>query len=93
MGWNKPCENLKVGNMVLKHYDRQSKVGNWKWGQVLQAVPDCDGLVRTVLVRYTIPRKSRTGQLAKEIKLAVQRLVLLYSQQEMQRDEEGAGVK
>ena len=45
VAWSKPSENLKVGDLVLIHYNTKSKAGDWKWGRVLHADPDCDGLV------------------------------------------------
>jgi len=53
-GWNKPVENLQVSDVILIHYDGKSKAGDWRWGCVTRADPDQDGLVRLVLVRYTI---------------------------------------
>ena len=77
--WNKVCKNLWVSTLVLIHYDGKSKSGDWQWGQILHAEPDPDGLVQTVLVKYTIPGRPGSSRMIKEIKVAVQRLVLIYS--------------
>ena len=50
----------------------------------MRADLDWDSLVRMVLVWYTIP--GRAGCIAKELEVAVQCLVLLYTQAEMDAD-------
>jgi len=86
-GWNKLVENLQVGDAILIHYDSKSKAGDWRWGCMTHADPDQDGLVKMVLVGYTIP--GRAGCVMKELEVAVQRLVLLYAQAEMDADWQG----
>ena len=47
----------------------------------MQAELDSDRLVRMVLVKYTIPGRPPGTRMAKEIEVAVQRLVLVYSKE------------
>ena len=70
--WNKVCRNMKIGNLVLIHYDGKSKSGDWQWRQILCLEPDPDGLVQTVLVKYSIPGRLVGSRVAKEIEVAVQ---------------------
>ena len=51
---------------------------------------DPDGLVRTVLVKYTIPGRQPGSRGAKEIEVMVQRLVLICSKEEMDADIQAA---
>ena len=71
-------------NVILIHYDGKSKVGDWRWGCVTRTDLDQDGLIRMVLVPYNIP--GRVGHVPKESEVAVQWLVLLYTQVEMDID-------
>ena len=55
--------------------------------------PDPDGLVQTVLVKYTIPGRLAGTRMIKEIKVMVQRLVLIYSKEEIDQNIQNAEKK
>ena len=57
---------------------------------VTKAVPDDDGCVRTVFVRYSLLQKAGSSDdysvTYKEIRVAVQRLCQIYSRKDQLRD-------
>ena len=98
--WRNTSTNLEEGDIVLIKYEGKSKPGDYRWGVVTQTEPDDDECVRTVFVRYGLFRKAgSSGQnlgngdenysvTFKEIRVAVQRLCLIYSRKEQLQDTE-----
>ena len=87
--WFMEKRNVKVGDVVLIKYEGKCKPGTYRLG-VVREVEECsDGLVRTVLVEYSllgeVPAEDRhlyTGVTKKKISLPVQRLVLVLPVEE-----------
>ena len=90
--WRNTSTNIEVDDIVLIKYDGKSKAGDYRWGVVTRAVPDDDGCVRTVFVRYSLLQKAGSSDdysvTYKEIRVAVQRLCQIYSRREQLKDAE-----
>ena len=52
--WFYQQRNLRVGDVVLIHYEGKSKPGSYRLGVVVDIEEDADGCVRTVTVEYSI---------------------------------------
>ena len=90
--WRNTSTNLEEGDIVLIKYEGKSKPGDYRWGVVTQTEPDDKGCVRTVFVRYGLLRKAGSSDsysvTFKEMRVAVQRLCLIYSRKEQLQDSE-----
>ena len=75
---------MKVNDVVLIKYSSKSAPGTYRLGRVIAVKVDADLLVRTCTVRYHLVKPvtknnqdSLEGVTRKEIRLPVQRLVLI----------------
>ena len=81
--------NMAVDDVVLLMYTSKSAPGTYRMGRVSAVELDTDGLVRTCTVKYNLikpindkNRNSLQGVVPKEIRVAVQRLVLILPTEE-----------
>ena len=75
--WNKPCQNLAVGDVVMI-VDEALPRSQWKLGRVVTADPGTDGLVRKVKIKIGNPGFSKGKYTAPRfLERPVQKLVLL----------------
>ena len=82
--WMEAGRNMAVGDIVLIQYSSKSAPGTYRLGRVVATEYDSDGLVRTVTAKYNLvkPVDERNritvrDVLRKEIRVPVQRLVLI----------------
>ena len=87
--WLDAKRNMCVGDIVLIRYTSKSFPGSYRLGRVEQVEVDKDNLVRTCTVKYQLIKpisstNAATTQdvLAKEIRVPVQRLVLILPVEE-----------
>ena len=80
---------MKVGNVVLIKYEDKCRPGTYRLGVVRQVLVSPDGLVRDVLVEYSLvselpadERKLYKGVTKKTVQVPVQRLVLILPVEE-----------
>ena len=74
--------NVCVGDYVLIKYSTKSKAEDFRKEMVTKVEVDEDGLVRTVVVIYKLinkPTPKYEGITTKEIRLPVQRLVVIMA--------------
>ena len=53
---------MKVGNVVLIKYEDKCRPGTYRLGVVRQVLDSPDGLVRDVLVKYSLVGKLPAGE-------------------------------
>ena len=53
--WQEEKRNIRIGDIVLLSYETKSKAGTYRLGVVVEVELEQDGLVRTVLVTYSLP--------------------------------------
>ena len=89
--WSEVKRNICVGDVVLIEYKSKSMPGTYRLGRVQEAEVDDDGLVRTCLVTYKLVRpinhnnRDTVGDVVtKDIRVPVQRLVLILPIEEQQ---------
>ena len=83
--WLKAGRPMCVGDIVLVEYKNKSFPGSYRLGRVIKTETDADdGLVRTCSVLYNLikpssknPRDILRNVIKKEVRLPVQRLVLI----------------
>ena len=87
--WIEEKRNMKVDDVVLIKYSSKSAPGTYRLGRVIAVEVDEDLLVRTCTVRYHLIKSvtkdnqdSLEGVMRKEIRLPVQRLVLILPSEE-----------
>ena len=87
--WFEKHRNMCKGDVVLISYEAKSKPGTYRLGVVRDVTVDSDGLVRTVLVEYSLlsevessERHSFRGVTKKKIQVPIQRLILILSAEE-----------
>ena len=77
---------MKVDDVVLIRYSSKSSPGTYRLGRVTSVELDSDNLVRTCTVAYRLITSSNSDTLdgitRKEIRLPVQRLVLILPVEE-----------
>jgi hypothetical protein len=93
--WKEARRNMRVGDVVLIKYTSKSKAGSYRLGIVKEIEVDEDDLVRTAVVTYSLVRNlskeerlSYKGFTKKEIRVPIQRLVLILPIEERQEEEE-----
>ena len=76
--WHVTKRNMKVGDIVLVQ-DSNVIRGKWKLGQVVNAEPGHDGMVRDVQICYRIQKQNKEYEIGGEvlIKRSVHRLIVL----------------
>ena len=87
--WLDQQRNMKSGDVVLIEYKSKSMPGTYRLGRVLSVEVDDDGLVRTCTVTYKLVRPVNENNrdtvddvVTKEIRVPVQRLVLILPVEE-----------
>ena len=87
--WFLEKRNMRVGDVVLIQYEGKCKPATYRLGIVTDLEVDPDGLVRTVVVEYSLlselseaDRFSYKGVTKKKLKVPVQRLVLILPVEE-----------
>ena len=87
--WLEARRNMKVGDVVLIQYSSKSAPGTYRLGRVTAVERDEDNLVRTCLVRYHLlkpitndNRKSTDDVVRKELRVPIQRLILILPVEE-----------
>ena len=87
--WVDACRNMAVDDVVLIQYSSKSAPGTYRLGRVIQVELDEDNLVRTCVVKYRLVkpitdanRESVDDVVFKEIRVPVQRLVLILPVEE-----------
>ena len=87
--WVDVRRNMAVGDVVLIQYSSKSAPGTYRLGRVTSIEFDQDNLVRTCVVMYCLVkpvtennRKSTDDVLRKEVRVPVQRLVLILPVEE-----------
>ena len=87
--WLDAKRNMMVGDVVLIQYSSKSIPGTYRLGRVTEVELDDDNLVRTCLVRHHLlkpikadNRDSTNDVLRKQIRVPVQRLVLILPVEE-----------
>ena len=88
--WLKAGRNMSVGDIVLIEYKNKSFPGSYRLGRVKDVEVDApDGLVRTCTVIYKLvkpssknPRNIFKDITSKEVRLPVQRLILILPVEE-----------
>ena len=87
--WIDEKRNITVDDVVLIKYASKSAPGTYSLGRVSSVELDDDNLVRTCTVKYNLikpitsaNRNSLDGVTRKEIRLPVQRLVLILPAEE-----------
>ena len=87
--WIESHRNMAVGDVVLIMYTSKSAPGTYRMGRVSSIELDEDGLVRTCTVKYSLikpidakNRSSLRGVVPKEVRVPVQRLVLILPVEE-----------
>ena len=92
--WFYKQRNMKLGDVVLIQYVGKSKPGSYRLGVVTGVEVESDGCVRTVTVQYSLlsdlPAKDRLvykGITKKQIRVPVQRLVLILPVEERYEDD------
>ena len=87
--WLDAKRNMVVGDVVLIRYSSKSAPGTYRLGRVTDVELDNDNLVRTCTVKYNLVkpidatnRNSLAGVVRKEVRLPVQRLVLILPVEE-----------
>ena len=89
--WKQSLRNVQVGDIVVMRNTGKLTPGDFRRGKVTQADPDHDGLVRTVIVQMYRPDSRRPvahyqGEGHVQVRLAVQRLVILVPVEEQDQD-------
>ena len=80
--------NISVGDVVLIKYSSKTVPGTYRLGRVVAVEVSHDDLVRTCTVRYTLFKKDPTDRnsmadaIRKEVRVPVQRLVLILPVEE-----------
>ena len=76
--WHVTKRNMKVGDIVLVQ-DSNVIRGKWKLGQVVNAEPGRDGMVRDVQICYRTQKQNKEYEIGGEvlIKRSVHRLIVL----------------
>ena len=92
--WKTEQRNVKIGDLVLVKYASKVTKGDFRLARVEEVFPDPEGIVRTVTVIMR-PRDSREKVTKEppyllpkppvELKLGVQRLVVLFPVEEQTR--------
>ena len=89
--WRVEKRNMRLGDVDLIIYTGKSKSAEYKLGRVVSVEVDQDQLVRTCLVRYSLvqnmPKKERDsykGVSVKDIRVAIQRLVIILPRRSRQ---------
>ena len=96
--WRIEHRPLSIGDIVLVLYARKIGKGDYRLARVLQVHPDPHGVIRTVTVGMR-RRDSRENALPyvhrplEEIKLGVQRLVVVCPKEEQQLEVEEDGIR
>ena len=87
--WIKAGRNMQVGDVVLIEYKTKASPGTYRLGRVKAVQLDSDQLVRTCDVTYSLIKPSRrnsrdvfTKSVCKQVRLPVQRLVLVVPVEE-----------
>ena len=87
--WVDSKRNITVGDIVLIKYSSKSAPGTYRLGRVTDVEHDDDNLVRTCTVKYNLikpidaaNRDSIAGVVRKEVRLPIQRLVLILPVEE-----------
>ena len=87
--WVDTHRNMVVGDVVLIMYASKSAPGTYRMGRVSAVELDDDDLVRTCTLKYHLikpindqNRNSLKGVVPKEVRVAVQRLVLILPKEE-----------
>ena len=87
--WLEEKRNMMVGDVVLIQYSSRSIPGTYRLGRIIAVELDADNLVRTCLVRYHLVkpinaanRESTDDVLRKQIRVPIQRLVLILPVEE-----------
>ena len=76
--WQDEKENLKQGDVVILT-DEQVERSLWRLAKVIEAIPDQDGLVRTVRLLVAPAKDSASAATPTELVRPVQKLILLVS--------------
>ena len=94
--WFSERRNICIGDIALIKYEGKSKPGTFRLGVVREVEMSPDGLVRTVIVEYSLlseiseaDRHNYVGITKKKIPLPVQRLVLILPVEEQFSSVEG----
>ena len=81
--------NMSVGDVVLIQYSSKSAPGTYRLGRVSEVEIDDDNLVRTCVVQYKLiksindtNRNSTDDVVCKEVRVPIQRLVLILPVEE-----------
>ena len=81
--WNVTKRNICVGDVVLIQYASKTVPGTYRLGRVLQTEKEGDGMVRTCTVKYVLCNGDLNKRAThKELRLPVQRLVLILPVEE-----------
>ena len=86
--WIQVKRNVCPGDVVLIEYKAKSFPGTYRLGRIKDVEVDSDGLVRTCNVLYKLIKSSvnkedvRAGVTTKELRVPVQRLVLILPVEE-----------
>ena len=87
--WLEARRNMEVGDVVLIQYSSKSAPGTYRLGRITAVEHDEDNLVRTCLVRYHLlkpitndNRKSTDDVVRKELRVPIQRLILILPVEE-----------
>ena len=87
--WRDAKRNMMVGDVVLIQYSSKSSPGTYRLGRITQIEIDQDNLVRTCTAQYKLVKpvteqnKNTVGDIVtKEIRVPVQRLVLILPVEE-----------
>ena len=89
--WQKERRNMRVGDVVLVEYSSKSSPGTYRLAKVIEVEVDVDDLVRTCIIIYSLiaelreeDRAKYKGVTKKELRVPVQRLVLILPVEEIE---------
>ena len=90
--WKFEHRSPQPGDIVLILYEKKMAKGDYRLGRILSVLPDCHGLVRTVVVGVRAKERDKSAEYVpkplEKIQLGVQRIAVIYPVEEQDLDAE-----